>query len=93
VEVFTIKGLVTHYVLFFIDIASRSVHVAGITPHPDNSWLTARSQGVEITATQPYGERFRGKICPLNKRRMPESDDLRGAGIASTCSVNYYRAA
>jgi putative transposase len=28
VEVCTIKGLVTHYILFFIDIASRSVHVA-----------------------------------------------------------------
>jgi hypothetical protein len=36
VEVCTIRGLVTQYVLFFIDIASRSVHVAGITPHPDN---------------------------------------------------------
>jgi putative transposase len=31
VEVCTLKGLVTHYVLFFIDIASRSVHIAGIT--------------------------------------------------------------
>ncbi|HEX9347518.1 MAG TPA: integrase core domain-containing protein [Gemmatimonadales bacterium] len=40
VEVCTIKGLVTHYILFFIDIASRSVHVAGITPHPDNAWMT-----------------------------------------------------
>jgi putative transposase len=30
VEVCTIKGLVTHYIRFFIDIASRSVHVAGI---------------------------------------------------------------
>src|ERR1035438_8637114 len=39
VEVCTIKGLVTHYILFFIDIASRSVHIAGITPHPDNSWI------------------------------------------------------
>lgn len=34
VEVCTLKGLVTYYILFFIDIASRSVHVAGITPHP-----------------------------------------------------------
>jgi putative transposase len=34
VEVCTIKGLVTHYILFFIDIASRSVHVAGIIPNP-----------------------------------------------------------
>src|SRR5882762_9393453 len=34
VEVYTIKGLVTYYVLFFIDIASRSVHIAGIPPTP-----------------------------------------------------------
>ena len=31
VEVFTLKGLITYYLLFFIDIASRKVHVAGIT--------------------------------------------------------------
>jgi putative transposase len=46
VEVFTIKGLVTHYVLFFIDIASRSVYVAGITPHPDNSWMTQIARNI-----------------------------------------------
>jgi putative transposase len=40
VEVCTMRGLVTQYILFFIDIASRSVHVAGITLHPDNSWMT-----------------------------------------------------
>ena len=32
VEVCTIRGLLTHYVLFFIDIASRAVKIAGITP-------------------------------------------------------------
>jgi putative transposase len=31
-----IRRFITYYILFFIDIASRSVHVAGITPHPDN---------------------------------------------------------
>jgi len=40
IEVCTIRGLVTHYVLFFIDIASRAVKIAGITPHPDNRWMT-----------------------------------------------------
>lgn len=40
VEVCTIKGLVTQYILFFIDIASRSVHIVGITSHPDNAWMT-----------------------------------------------------
>jgi transposase InsO family protein len=39
VEVCTLKGLVTYYILFFIDIASRSVHIAGITVHPDNAWM------------------------------------------------------
>jgi hypothetical protein len=41
VEVCTIKGLVvTHDVLFFVDIASRAVKIAGITPHPDSRWMT-----------------------------------------------------
>ena len=39
IEVCTLKGLVTYYILFFIDIASRSVHVAGITAHPQNAWM------------------------------------------------------
>jgi hypothetical protein len=37
--VYAIKGSVTYYILFSIDIASRSVHIAGITPHPDNRWM------------------------------------------------------
>jgi putative transposase len=40
VEVLTSTGLVTHYGLFFIDIASRAVKIAGITPHPDSRWMT-----------------------------------------------------
>lgn len=38
VEVFTLRGLVTHYVLFIIDLASRTVKIAGITPHPREAW-------------------------------------------------------
>jgi putative transposase len=34
------RGLVTHYVLFFIDLGSRAVNIAGITPHPDSRWMT-----------------------------------------------------
>ena len=34
-EVWTLGGLVTYYVLFFIHLGSRKVHVAGVTPHPD----------------------------------------------------------
>jgi putative transposase len=39
VEVWTLTGLVTHYVLFFINIATRSVHIAGITTNPGTSWM------------------------------------------------------
>ena len=38
-EVLTLRGLVTHYVLFFIHLESRRVGVAGITPHPNESWM------------------------------------------------------
>jgi transposase InsO family protein len=46
VEVHTLKGLVTYYLPFFIAIASRSVHVAGITPHPDNRWMSQVARNV-----------------------------------------------
>jgi putative transposase len=39
VEVWTLRGLVTYYVLFFMDMATRSVHIAGITPNPDTPWM------------------------------------------------------
>ncbi len=39
VEVWTRGGLVRYYVLFFIKLSSRRVHVAGITPQPHSNWI------------------------------------------------------
>jgi Homeodomain-like domain/Integrase core domain len=39
VEVLTLRGLVTYYVLFFIHLESRKVDIAGITIHPDERWM------------------------------------------------------
>src|SRR5712671_2688929 len=39
VEVFTWRGLVTYYVLFFLHLESRRVNVAGITRHPEQAWM------------------------------------------------------
>ena len=39
VEVWTAKGLVTHYLLFVISLADRVVNVAGITTRPDEFWM------------------------------------------------------
>ena len=39
IEVWTGRGLVTHYVLFVISLADRIVHIAGITTQPDETWM------------------------------------------------------
>jgi hypothetical protein len=38
-EVLTLRGLVTYYVLFFIQLESRRVDIAGITVHLDEPWM------------------------------------------------------
>jgi hypothetical protein len=38
-EVWTLGGLTTYYVLFFIHVASRKVYVAGMTMNPNEAWM------------------------------------------------------
>src|SRR5437867_12324108 len=47
-EVWTRAGLVTYYVLFFIHLASRKVHVAGMTPHSDERWMAQVARNVTM---------------------------------------------
>jgi len=42
VEVLTLKGLVTYYVLFFIHLESRRVSLAGMTPYLGQEWMQPR---------------------------------------------------
>jgi transposase InsO family protein len=39
VEVWTMRGLITHYVLFVMSLADRVVAIAGITTRPDEAWM------------------------------------------------------
>ena len=48
VEVFTLRGLVTYYVLFFIHLESRRVEIAGITLHPNEAWMMQNARHVTM---------------------------------------------
>src|SRR6267142_6237113 len=48
VEVLTLRGLVTYYVLFFIELESRKVEIAGITIHPNEQWMQQMARNVTM---------------------------------------------
>jgi Homeodomain-like domain len=48
VEVLTLRGLVTYYVLFFIHHESRKVEISGITPHPNEQWMKQIARNVTM---------------------------------------------
>gem|GEM_PF-1635919 len=47
-EVWTLNGLVTFYVLFFIRVSSREIHIAGITSHPNEGWMSQIARNVSM---------------------------------------------
>src|SRR5438445_8664794 len=49
-EVWTLGGLVTYYVLFFLHLGSRQVHIAGMTPHPNEAWMMQVARNVTMEA-------------------------------------------
>jgi putative transposase len=69
-EVWTLGGLVTYYVLFFIHLESREIHVAGVTPHPNAQWMMqiARNVTMEEGGVLSPGQYLihdrDGKYCP-----------------------------
>jgi hypothetical protein len=48
-EVWTLGGLVTFYVLFFIKLDTREGRIAGVTAHPKEQWMrqVARNMTME----------------------------------------------
>jgi putative transposase len=80
-EVWTLGGVVTYYVLFFIRLGTREVHVAGVTPHPNQAWMmqVARNVTMEAWGFLSSGQYLihdrDGKYCPAFQQIID------GAGI------------
>jgi len=49
-DFFTVEtvGLKTLYVLFFIELSTRRVHVAGVTANPDSAWVTQQARNLAV---------------------------------------------
>lgn len=75
-EVWTCSGLVTFYVLFFLRIKTREIHIAGMTPHPNEAWMTQVARNItmaDIGMLRPGDYLIHdrdGKYCPVFRRTI-----------------------
>jgi putative transposase len=95
-EVWTPCGLVTYYVLFFIHLASRRVHVAGMTPHPDQRWMVQIARNVTmvdwgfLTPGQYLIHDRDGKFCPAFQQAIDAAGVKRVPLPARSPNLNAY---
>jgi putative transposase len=47
-DVWTLGGLMTYYVLFFIHLETRQVHIASVTPYPNDAWMRQIARNVTM---------------------------------------------
>ena len=80
-EVWTLNGLVTYYVLFFMHGATRRVHIAGLTPFPNESWMTQTARNLTM-ADEGFLIDHRYLIHDRDGKYSPSFDDtIRDGGV------------
>ena len=73
VEVWTVRGLVTQYLLFVISLADRIVTIAGITTRPDETWMLQIARNV----TDPLTGAMRDKCYLIVDRDTKYCEQFR----------------
>jgi hypothetical protein len=98
-EVWTLGGLVTYYVLFFIHLGSRQVHVAGVTPHPNQAWMmqVARNITMEEWGFLSPGQNLihdrDGKYCPAFQQLLDPAGGHTGTAATTVAESERLRGA
>jgi hypothetical protein len=69
------------YILFFIELASRRVHLAGVTANPDNAWVAQQARNL-IMRLDDHGVRVRFLIRDRDGKFTRDFDEVfRSEGI------------
>jgi Integrase core domain len=69
------------YILFFIELASRRVHLAGVTAKPDSAWVTQQARNL-IMRLDDEGVRVRFMIRDRDSKFTRDFDEVfRSEGI------------
>jgi transposase InsO family protein len=95
-EVWTLGGLVTYYILFFLHLGSRKIHVAGVTPHPNAAWMVqvARNVTMEEWGFLSSGQYLihdrDGKYCPAFQQLIDATGVTRVPLPARSPNLNAY---
>ncbi|MGH7477931.1 MAG: integrase core domain-containing protein [Longimicrobiales bacterium] len=63
------------YILFFIELASRRVHVAGITANPDGAWVTQQARNL-LMRLDDDGEQARFLIRDRDSKFTHAFDEI-----------------
>jgi hypothetical protein len=79
-DFFTVETvfLKTLYVLFFIELGTRRVHLAGVTAHPDSAWVTRQSRNRSFDHLEFPGDRvpFRFLIRDRDSKYVSSFDEV-----------------
>jgi putative transposase len=78
------------YVLFFIELDARRVHLAGVTANPDGSWVTQQARNLLLVLGE-RGRRVRFVVRDRDAKFCRRFDDVFGSKGAEVLVTRYGR--
>jgi putative transposase len=80
VEVLTLRGLVTYYILFFIQLESRRIDIVGITVHPNEQWMQQVARNATMDGSGALRDR---QFCMIATRSTVHPFERSSKQVAS----------